>query len=384
LGAAYFDLCEAVDFDRYTDVLLVPDLNAGGAEKYILSVLDVLATDNPDFRLLVLSGEAAQGHEWVDRLPERSTFFDLYNIAARWNRVSDINVLALRLIQSVANTARVHLKSSAFAVSFATEYAVEIEKCALTYYYFCEPVEWRRGVPFTAGHNANLFNQVGQHLSYVVSDNSSLIDNAKGRLPLPKRTRTIPAGVGIAATSGDSREVTKVLWASRLHPEKRIRLVPLIARKLMETGGSWKIDMYGGGPGEAELRRLAASVKNLKLLGPYAHFGDIAQGYGAFIYTSRYDGTPNVLLEAMVAGLPVIAPRVGGIDELVSEGAGIVLDDLEDDDAMAQLYVDALLELRDENRRIEVGRRARDRVAQRHSQPAFERNVRDLFAECAS
>jgi glycosyltransferase involved in cell wall biosynthesis len=382
LGAAYLDLCAAVDFDRYTDVLLVPDLNAGGAEKYILSVLDVLAMDNPDFRLLVLSGEPAPGHEWVDRLPEASTFIDLYDIAARWKRVSDINVLALRLIQSVAGTARVHLKSSAFAVSFATEFAVEIENCALTYYYFCEPVEWRRGVQFTAGYNANFFNQVGQRLSFVVSDNSALVDNAKGGLPLPERTRAIPASVSLARNSYDRREVTKVLWASRLHPEKRIDLVPLIARKLMETGGQWTVDMYGGGPGEAELLRHAASTNNLRLLGPYSHFSEIARPYGVFIYTSRYDGTPNVLLEAMAAGLPVIAPRVGGIRELLSEGAGIVLDDLEDDEEMAQLYVDALLELQDENRRIEVGRQALDRVAQRHNQQTFERNVRDLFAEC--
>jgi glycosyltransferase involved in cell wall biosynthesis len=56
---------------------------------------------------------------------------------------------------------------------------------------------------------------------------------------------------------------------------------------------------------------------------------DIGLIYGAldvFLMTSRFEGSPNVLIEAQAAGIPVVAPNVGGIDETLSDGAtGIVV-----------------------------------------------------------
>ncbi|MOA21634.1 Glycosyl transferases group 1 [compost metagenome] len=50
--------------------------------------------------------------------------------------------------------------------------------------------------------------------------------------------------------------------------------------------------------------------------------------YGVFLYTSGYDGLPNVLLEATAAGLPIVTATVGGIGELVDHESGYPLDPL--------------------------------------------------------
>jgi glycosyltransferase involved in cell wall biosynthesis len=56
---------------------------------------------------------------------------------------------------------------------------------------------------------------------------------------------------------------------------------------------------------------------------------DVGLIYGAlevFLLTSRFEGTPNVLLEAQVAGVPVVAPNVGGTAEALLDGfSGIVV-----------------------------------------------------------
>lgn len=69
-----------------------------------------------------------------------------------------------------------------------------------------------------------------------------------------------------------------------------------------------------------------------------------------FVLASRDEGMPNVLLEAMASGLPVVATEVAGIDELLHEGVGGVLVPTEDPgvlrDRLAELICDPGLRTR--------------------------------------
>jgi glycosyltransferase involved in cell wall biosynthesis len=57
--------------------------------------------------------------------------------------------------------------------------------------------------------------------------------------------------------------------------------------------------------------------------GQFGRFDDIeTEAFDAFLYTSRWDGLPNVLLEAAAHRLPIIAQVTGGIGEIVSEATG--------------------------------------------------------------
>ena len=67
--------------------------------------------------------------------------------------------------------------------------------------------------------------------------------------------------------------------------------------------------------------------------------------YDAFLYTSAYHGLPNVVLEAMSAGLVVIAPSLGGIPEAVTPESGFLVTADGEDEHLARAYVECIARL---------------------------------------
>ena len=94
-----------------------------------------------------------------------------------------------------------------------------------------------------------------------------------------------------------------------------------------------------------------------------------------FVFPSRYEAAPLVLLEALSSGLPVISTRSAAAEGLVGEEAGYLLDDPEDVKTLAQLLttLSASAELRSR-----LGENAR-RVALRHSWERMAGAYWDLF-----
>lgn len=82
-------------------------------------------------------------------------------------------------------------------------------------------------------------------------------------------------------------------------------------------------DIIGDGQKQEELERLAATLGLSERIHFIGHTPDIPQALSSaqiFVLTSNYEGFPLSILEAMRAGLPVIASDVGGVKEAVVEG----------------------------------------------------------------
>ncbi len=82
------------------------------------------------------------------------------------------------------------------------------------------------------------------------------------------------------------------------------------------------------------------------------------------LMSSLCEGSPNMLLEAMACGLPVVATRVGGIPELIDHGTNGFLVPPGDPASLADY---AIKLLRDERLRVEMGSNARKRVVNNHN-----------------
>lgn len=88
--------------------------------------------------------------------------------------------------------------------------------------------------------------------------------------------------------------------------------------------------IVGDGPERSKLERLAKGLKianRVRFLGPIPHerLAEIYSVADALVLASSREGWPNVLLEAMACGTPVIGSKVGGIPEIVNSPAAGVL-----------------------------------------------------------
>jgi sugar transferase (PEP-CTERM/EpsH1 system associated) len=85
-----------------------------------------------------------------------------------------------------------------------------------------------------------------------------------------------------------------------------------------------RLVLVGDGPLRARLaeRIAAANLEHVVVLaGPRSDVAPVMRSFSLFALPSMAEGTPVTLLEAMASGLPVVASRVGGIPELVVDGA---------------------------------------------------------------
>ncbi len=83
-----------------------------------------------------------------------------------------------------------------------------------------------------------------------------------------------------------------------------------------------------------------------------------------FVFPSRHEGMPNAVLEAMAAGLPVVASRIAGSEELVESGETGLLVPPEDSASLRQALATLLP---DAPRRAAMGAAGRRRVAERYT-----------------
>ncbi len=108
-------------------------------------------------------------------------------------------------------------------------------------------------------------------------------------------------------------------WVGRLHAVKDLACLFEAVSML----GSYWLALAGWGPEATKVpmwsRRYGLEDRVVSV-GEIDDVAPLLEAFDVFCLTSRGEGTPMALIEAMAAGLPVVAPRVGGIPELVSDG----------------------------------------------------------------
>ena len=123
-----------------------------------------------------------------------------------------------------------------------------------------------------------------------------------------------------------------------------------------------RLVLVGSGPLDADLRRLVTTLEldaNVVFAGSRGDVPDLLPAFDVFALSSRFEGLPIALLEAMASGLPCVATTVGGIPEVITDGRDGLLVEPADPGGLADA-LSALLG--DPTRRDEVGRHAARRA----------------------
>jgi len=122
----------------------------------------------------------------------------------------------------------------------------------------------------------------------------------------------------------------------------------------------------GSGPDHEALTALAASLdlgECARLLGPRADPEQLLGAADIFVSSSRWEGLPLAVLEAMAARLPVVATRVGDIPRVLTENTGLTVPP--DDPGSLAAELGRLLG--DAGLRQNLGQRARARIRREYS-----------------
>jgi glycosyltransferase involved in cell wall biosynthesis len=172
---------------------------------------------------------------------------------------------------------------------------------------------------------------------------------------------------GLRSELGAASEDFLWLAAGRLHDQKDfprlLRAVEIVRAERGRVG----LAIAGDGPllgsleDEARRLQLSGCVKFLGLRGDLRALMRCADG---FVLSSAWEGLPNVLMEAALAALPVVATQVGGVGELVQDGDTGVLVVPSDTEALAAGMLRMMALPRD--RRTEMAERGGAAVRSRY------------------
>jgi glycosyltransferase involved in cell wall biosynthesis len=195
-----------------------------------------------------------------------------------------------------------------------------------------------------------------------------------------KRTTVIPNAIDTrtAPRAQHATDPPRIITVGRLAwPKDPHTLLDALARLRPRT---FAAVIVGDGPqrpaAEARIRELGLA-SSVQILGARADVPDLLAHSDVFVLASRSEGGPISILEAMAAGLPVVASDVGGVGELVQDGSTGLLAPAGDAGALAAA-VQRLLD--DPELRRRMGEAGRRRVAEQFDIGTQRSAHLDLYA----
>jgi glycosyltransferase involved in cell wall biosynthesis len=196
--------------------------------------------------------------------------------------------------------------------------------------------------------------------------------------------RMIPNAVDLARFKPPLRTVREpgatmtVAYVGRIRPVKGVKVLVDSWPKVVPASNA-RLVIAGDGADRAALAESAraSGVGNtVEFMGEVSDVPAVLARADIYVQPSFQEGLPNAVLEAMAMGLPIVATRVSGNEDVVSDGENGVLVPPGDPDALAaalrRLIADPALAAR-------MGRRSREIVESRFSLPAVLTQLRDAY-----
>jgi glycosyltransferase involved in cell wall biosynthesis len=172
-----------------------------------------------------------------------------------------------------------------------------------------------------------------------------------------------------------------VATAGRLSPEKGtaffLQAIPAVAKWFPMA----RFVVFGSGSLKAQLEERAQKLglgMSVRFVGFVPDFAELLPGIDVLVNPSLSEVMPNVVLESMAAGVPVVATDVGGVAEIAGPDKAIALIPPKDSPAIARAVSDLL---HHPGRIAELGRAGQRRVREAFSPASQKAQLRALYQE---
>lgn len=173
--------------------------------------------------------------------------------------------------------------------------------------------------------------------------------------------------------------ITKIGTVGRLTYQKAQEYFIHMAEKIYSAGLECEFLIYGDGEDYNKLKTLIEErglTNYVKLMGYTDDVNSVLKNLDIFVLTSRYEGIPYILLEAMNNSLPVISTDVGGIKEIIKNDYNGIL--------VKQGDVNALVEnvkvlIRNDNYRTELSNNAKSYFQEKFTVDKTVQKVESIY-----
>jgi glycosyltransferase involved in cell wall biosynthesis len=214
--------------------------------------------------------------------------------------------------------------------------------------------------------------------SILISVSNKTLEQAVQAGIKPERMVVIPNGISTMGGSADDRSETRrefglmggdvfLLSVGRLVFQKGHEFLVRATPSLLAAYPRVKVAICGEGTLRPQLEAQIAEMQlreSVRLLGNRNDIDRFLKSADIFVLPSRWEGLPVALLEAMAAGLPVVATQVEGVEEVVQNDIQGLLVHPEDSEALAG----ALLELiGNAGRRQQMGEAGKLRIQESYT-----------------
>jgi len=369
------ELLRQVQTAGATHILILPWLKRGGADKAAICYLRAL-TMRADHKVIALTTESGDS-PWERFVPDGVSLINWPSVAGHTDVSRGLDLLLMLIVTSRVQT--VHVMNSNLGWQLLRARGEQVKSVARVYaslfWYGPSPAER------LLGYAAEFLPASAPYLDAVITDNQHFAWQLHQDYGFPRELfHCVYHPIdGVASDpvkpqiDGDRK---RLLWASRFAPEKRLDLLLKIAEALPEIEFHLFGDENHGTPDLAVTVATLGEMANVRLRGGFDGFASLpCAEFSAFIYTTSSDGMPNVVVEAMASGLPVIAPMVGGIAELVDVTTGWPI---QDPSSLAEYLESIGRMLGDPVQTESRARAALARVQEHHDFEAFVRQLRNV------
>ena len=337
--------------------LVISTFAAGGAERVMSAMANYWAEQGEDITLITLS---SQSNDWY-KLHPRVKRVGLGVLATSTHIGQAIRHNVRRVIWLRLALRRAHPD---MVISFLDTTNV------LTLM-----ASWGLGIPVIVSERndphqqsiglawSGLRSLLYRHADSVVVQSCAIRDWAL-RLPGIKAIYVIPNPVspirnGSEQASSRHGSSHTIVAMGRLVRQKGFDILIEAFGRCAAKHSDWSLVILGDGPERASLQTFAADLgiaDRVNLAGQFQEPATILKGADLFVLSSRYEGFPNALLEAMACQLPVVSTDCssGGPRDIIRDGVDGILVPPDDMAALADA-MDRLMANPDERRRLGAG-----------------------------
>lgn len=362
---------------------MISSLARGGAERSCIKLGNLLATSGWDVHVIALAAKREQIEEPLD---ERVTIHTLRN-----RRTADAR-LWLELGASLRRLAPQLVLGWATYASLATLVAtrggrefpvVACERNYLPQVFSRRRAHWlRRALTLSAVKRlyplATMITANSQHATAFLERWLSC-DVPCRWLPNSVDDAVLHSAAAVPTDLPPNWGPARLLAVGRLEPQKGI---DVLLRALQRVTGEWGLLIVGDGPEYRALRSLSVELgigNRVLWAGTLANPFPYYVAADVLVMPSRFEGFPNVMLEAMALGCPVVATACQcGPDEMSLRGAYARLVPVDDPEALSSALNNVLANPGESRVRAAEGRRF---VLSRHGADGVRRNVQQVLEE---